>query len=348
MLRGRWAIRKLSEKRKWYLDRHCRLCRPLGRSGTRTPRPARPRRKWTWTAPTIFEVTANRTRRVLVEALARLRQAIFSGGEVCLDFSKTERMHADGTLLFLAELRRAKKHTRSPVTFNCIAPASPKVSQVLEQIGVFELIGAAAGQTPVDDDVVSWKFAHGHRVEGQKYEDILAEYDGEIAPQLRESLYNGITEAMTNVTGHAYELRRQDGYPSVESREWWMFSQAKDGELTVVICDLGAGIPRTLPLKQPGLVKRLTLLGRSSDAQAIDSAVKLSMSRTALEYRGKGLGQIARAVAAHPRGEMAIHSNRGAIVRKAGAPRFTMTLFADSILGTLIYWKLPLEPKENP
>jgi hypothetical protein len=342
-------IKKISYWRKQYLDRHSRLRKPRG-ARARPPAPdvASPTesKDRVWVAPHTFDIVEPENRMVLLPKLSVLRRAIFSGGNVCLDFSQTEKMHAEGVLLFLAELRRARKHSRAAFTFTCVPPANPKVSQVLEQIGVFEFLGVPAGATPADDDVVNWRFAHSNRVEGEKYEDVLAEYDGEIAPQLRESLFAGITEAMTNVVNHAYDIPREDGCQEVKSREWWMFSQAKDGALTVVICDLGAGIPRTLPLKRPTLWNKLIRFGRSSDSQAIDYAVQDSISRTKLDYRGKGLGQIVRAVAADPEGIMAIHSNRGAVVHRHGrAPH--REEYAQSILGTLIYWKLPLRPQED-
>ena len=253
-------------------------------------------------------------------------------------------MYAEGTLLFLAELRRLIKHTKNSIEFSCVPPVNEKVSQVLQQIGVFSLIGAAEGVTPVDDDVVNWRFAHGHKVDGGRYEDILAEYDGEIAPPLQEHLFTGITEAMTNVLNHAYDLNRNDGLKITNSREWWMFSQAKDGQLTVAFLDLGAGIPRTLPMKRPAVWKRVLHFARRLDSRAIAYAVKDSISRTNKGHRGKGLGQIVRVVDAVPGGEVTILSNSGVLSWKNGVTR--RIDYRDSILGTLILWKIPLSGKE--
>jgi hypothetical protein len=336
-------IRKLSVKRKQYLDRHCLLCRPKGAHRRRKVRVASS--TGTWMAPKVFNLMEQSAFEVLIPSLRRLRDLVFTSDRVCLNFIRTEKMFADGALLFLAELRRAKRHSGKQVQFTCVPPENEKVSQVLQQIGVFELLGVAPGVAPVDDDVVSWKFAHGDQVEGAKYEDVLAAYDGEIASELLEGLYNGITEAMTNVVGHAYDMPRADGWKA-KSREWWMFSQAKDEELTVVFCDLGAGIPRTLPLKRPGVWKKLLQFGRSTDAQAIEYALKDSISRTKLDYRGKGLGQIVRAVSAEAAGRVAIFSNRGLLYRRPSLAMKRVEL-PDSILGTLICWTLPLKSKEK-
>lgn len=283
-------------------------------------------------------------RSALLARLAELRTALYPGGSLCLDFSQTEKMYAEGTLLFLAELRRLIKHTKGKLELTCVPPSNEKVSQVLQQIGVFSLIGAAEGITPVDDDVVNWRFAHGHKVEGERYEDILADYDGDIAPPMQEHLFTGITEAMTNVLNHAYDMPRSDRLNITNSREWWMFSQAKDGQLTVAFLDLGAGIPRTLPVKRPAVWKRFLRFGKNLDSRAIAYAVKDSISRTNQGHRGKGLGQIVRVVDMVPGGQVTILSNYGALSRTQGVTR--RVDYRDSILGTLIFWKIPLPDKE--
>lgn len=253
-------------------------------------------------------------------------------------------MFASGTLLFLAELRRLIKHSKGSLSISCMPPENEKVGQVLKQIGFFSLLGINNDITPKDDDVVNWRFAHGHKVEGARYEDVLADYDGDIALPLQEHLFTGITEAMTNVLNHAYDLPRDDGIDIVNSREWWMFSQAKDGYITVTFLDLGAGIPRTLPLKMPNLWKKFLRFGKRLDSRAVALAVRDSISRTNESHRGKGLGQIARAVDLVPGGEMVIYSNFGALSRVSGVMR--RRDYSDSIHGTLIYWKIPLPVKE--
>lgn len=297
-----------------------------------------------WLAPETFDLLQDSPRAVLLSALSRLRQLVSRGHPVCLDFSKTEKVIADGMLLFLAELRRLIKHTLGGVEITCRPPLNEKVCQVFQQIGLFALLGVNHSVVPKDDDVINWRFAHGHKVEGERYEDVLADYDGDIAPPLQENLFTGITEAMTNVLNHAYDLPREDGTGIVNSREWWMFSQAKSDHVMVAFLDLGAGIPRTLPMKRPKIWKRLLQFNRNLDSRAIAYAVKDSISRTNESHRGKGLGQIARVVDLIPGGQMTIFSNFGALSRASGVMQ--RRDYSDSIQGTLIFWKIPLPAKE--
>ncbi len=250
-------------------------------------------------------------------------------------------MVADGTLLFVAELRRLIYLTGGKVDLDCIMPANPKIAQVLKQIRVLDLLGVSSSIVPEDDDVVTWRYAHGTQVEGAKYEDVLQSYDGEIAEPLQQKLYAGITEAMTNVVHHAYYLDRADGLPVCDQQEWWMFSQEKDRYLTVAFCDLGAGIPRTLPERQKALWERMKRLGRTSDAHAIAEASRTNVSRLERSNRGYGLRQIVHVVT-EVGGDVIIHSNRGTYMRNANGRR-ALTDHAESILGTLIFWRIPLQ-----
>ena len=140
----------------------------------------------------LLELSKAGNRSLLLFRLNQLRMLAKEGKAFCLDFSRTEKMSADGTLLFFAELRRLLKHSEKELKISCIPPLNNKVSQVFQQIGLFELLGVANGATPKDDDVVNWRFAHGHKVDGARYEDVLANFDGDIAQQLQQSLFTGI------------------------------------------------------------------------------------------------------------------------------------------------------------
>ncbi len=178
-------------------------------------------------APKTFDIARETPRTLLLAGLDLIRRAIWKGEPICLDFSITEKVAADGMLLFLAELRRSIKHAKGNVSISCNPPVSEKVCQVFHQIGLFSLLGVTNGVVPKDDDVINWRFAHGHKVEGERYEDVLAEYDGDIAVPLQENLFKGIPEAMTNVLNHAYDVAREDGIGVVNSKDWWMFSRRK-------------------------------------------------------------------------------------------------------------------------
>lgn len=295
-------------------------------------------------APLEFQLVINKRRRTLLRFLGQLRKTVVLKRQpVTIDFTRTEKMWAEGTLLFRAELCRIRRITEGKVRMRCIAPRNHKVSQVLKQVGIYSLLGYKAKIKPVAEDVVNWRTANGSGADGKKYDEILGSYDGVISDALAQGLYLGLTEAMTNCHHHAYLWQRPDGLLAKDDeKDWWMFSQERDEKLTVVFCDLGVGIPATLPKTKPALWKKmLNMLANPDDGSVIREAIESSRSRTGKSYRGKGLRQLVDAIDKMKDGNLFVFSNKGCYIYKsAGATE--VRSFADSILGTLILWTVPL------
>lgn len=215
------------------------------------------------------------------------------------------------------------------------------MQQVLKQIQLFDLFRYRKRIIATFKNVRHWRYATGHCVDGEKYESILGAFEGQVADALLDRLFRGITEAMTNCHHHAYILPRQDGL-SVQPamKDWWMFSQENDGYLSVVFCDLGVGIPTTLPVKRPGLWKRITGRGQVGDGEVIKQALEDSKTRTGKSYRGKGLKQLLEAAQMFEGGSLRIYSNGGCYTYERGQEK--VREFGNSILGTLIQWKVPI------
>ena len=196
-------------------------------------------------------------------------------------------------------------------------------------------------------DIITWRTARGQGAVGEQYDEILGHYDGIITEALQTELYTGLTEAMTNAHHHAYISHRGDGIKSSRSyKPWWMFSQEKDGMLTVVFCDLGVGIPGSLPLSEDdgwqkwwSIMKRLGLHNKG-DSSLIRGAIRHSRTRTQLHNRGKGLIQIVETISAVEQGKAVLHSNKGWYKIDSGIETFDD--YEQSIMGTVIFWQMPL------
>ena len=189
--------------------------------------------------------------------------------------------------------------------------------------------------------------AKGHEVLGEKYDIILGKYDGIITPALQGELYAGLTEAMTNAHHHAYIAKRSDGIASPKNyKPWWMFSQEKNGMLSVVFCDLGVGIPNSLPYSDDEgwrkwyLVMSRFGLHKLGDARLINGAIRHSKTRTRQHNRGKGLTQIVETINASEGGTAILLSNRGWYQAKDGNE--TYDDYQRSINGTIISWQMPI------
>ena len=302
-------------------------------------------------APKIFNLYDHRTRAELANFLLELRTGFKqlagqNAQALLIDFSRTTNFSAGGTLLFYAELTRLIDLFNRSVKIRCTTPQNNRASQVLEQIGVYNICSHRSHGAPTLDDVVHWRVARGHLVDNRICAPAIEAFEGQLAMPLVNGLLGGLAEAMTNAVQHAYDGVRQDGLGHTDIRDWWMFSQAKDGFLYVVFCDLGVGIPTTLPVKRAWLIRQMEKLGIAiNDANCIAEAINEGRSKTGLPGRGHGLGNIIEVVENVPNAHAVIMSNRGRY--DSGNDNPETSNYVDSILGTLIYWKVPLQEEKS-
>lgn len=295
-------------------------------------------------APAVFDIENENNRRPLIRFLEELREQFrhHEPKRLLIDFQGTRRFVASGTLLFYAELCRLIE-LRPGTQVRCTEPQNDRARQVLQQIGVYRMCQHQYRGKTTHRDVVHWRVARGHMADATKYAKAIEEHEGKLAEPLVKGIYRGLAEAMTNVCHHAYIERRDDGLEFDGSRDWWVFSQARDGFLYVALCDLGVGIPVTLPKTNPTLYSKLkAMFGiEPLDGQYLAAAIEDSRSRTGKPERGKGLGDIIRAVTGVPGGRAIVFSNRGCYTLKNGED--ASGNYRDSILGTLIAWSVPIQ-----
>jgi len=295
-------------------------------------------------APQTFDAFNPQWRSELVTFLTALREHFRDKPEriLLIDFTRSKHFYASGTLPFYAELTRLIEYRHNSVKIRCTAPANDRASQVLEQIGIYKLCSHRSHGTPTLQDVVHWRVARGHLVDNTICAPEIEVFEGELATPLVDGLLGGLAEAMANAVHHAYESVRNDGLNYVDVRDWWMFSQKKDGYLSVVFCDLGVGIPATLPIKRPWVIEQMVKLGfKVNDANCIKGAIDEGRSQTGLPGRGHGLGNIIDVVEKVHDGMAIVSSNRGYYSLKEG--KASLNNYRDSLMGTLIYWRVPLQ-----
>ena len=265
-------------------------------------------------------------------------------------------MVACGTLLFLAETKRIIALTTGSRKIACRRILDPKVAQVLHQIGFYEAINYRSRISPSAEDVIHWRAIAGIGADGEKAYAPVETVGGRLPPSLSSPMYDGLVEAMTNSAQHAYLQARRDGLGRVGNGEWWMFAKEQDGELWVVFCDLGIGIPNSLPLThgKSTILELMARIGRLSrvaysDADLVGAAVEIGRSRTSESHRGKGLKDVLDVINSAGKGGLLIHSNAGSFsyVIQDGRPVLRYRNYRNSILGTLIVWKVPAVQSEG-
>lgn len=248
-------------------------------------------------------------------------------------------------LLFVAELDRIKRILKDEFSVRIENVNKRIVNQVLEQVGVYKLCETPRGEydsTTFDESVKHWRYATGERVNEQAtkaFENI----EGLLSPELAKGMWKSLSEAVVNSVEHAYVAPRGVPGPRMGHSRWWMFSEERDDELSVVACDLGIGIPRSLPLNwQPTLLQRLkdSVIGEGPDVRSIRAALKLGATSTGKTHRGKGLPQIWNTLKDQG-GSVSIHSNCGILTWNAEKGEEFSQEFETSIFGTIISWTVP-------
>lgn len=302
--------------------------------------------------PISLNIQSKPQRRQTLKAITNLREALLIRGQpVILSFAKTERIYPTAGLLLTAELDRAKRILGDAFEVKIIPSQSERINGVLKQVGILDLCGVQ-----IDSDeglkhewVRHWRYATGQRINEQTTR-AFEQFEGRLADELKKGIWRGISEAIGNSTEHAYDQPRGTEPRRLGHKRWWMFSQERDGYLNVVVCDLGIGIPRSLPLKwKPSTLSKIFagIVGQGEDVRAIRAALRLGASSTGKDHRGRGLPQIWQELQATKDASIVILSNRGGLIWR-GRDRIELPKeFSDSIHGTVISWAVPIGSKDE-
>ena len=271
--------------------------------------------------------------------------------DVILDFSKTRHIDATGMLVVLAEVDRSYRMGQSAQIMRCKCPEgddfeSMVVRQVLDQLEVLDRTEHPQihqNKSLFDETVKHWRYATGTRVD-DKPGAVLDHHEGRIAPALMTKMQIGLTEALVNSLHHAYNGLRDDGCVHFKERRWWMFTRELGATLEVMVCDLGIGIPRSLPVTwDRGMLKKLRAIFNEDHAHvaAVKSSLILGESSTRDQHRGKGLPQIWNAVQAADDGAVGIMSGKAYVGLETGVGMKSGS-YDSQFLGTLISWRVPI------
>ncbi|KAA0011174.1 hypothetical protein F0A17_13690 [Billgrantia pellis] len=297
-------------------------------------------------SPGVLSLMRRQSRSRLIAFTRSIHKLVNKGKRrIWLDFSDLNEVVADGMIYLHAELSRLSRVVKG-LQFRSSPPSNKTVGQVFNQIGFSKVINCKIGVSPECNrkDVSTWLCAYGEKVVGEKCGGILDYYQGRMADSLTRELFRGMTEAMTNSYHHAYIKERGDSLRHIDYyKPWWLFSQEVDGKLSVVLCDLGLGIPGTIPINNPGLMRKLKrFFGKDlTDSVTIKEAIVNSKTRTHKAYRGKGLRQIVETINNSEDGKISILSNKGCYTHTESGET-NLTDYPASIGGTIICWQVSL------
>lgn len=300
--------------------------------------------------PSSISIQNKFSRRALLSSLRRFKGEA-SEKPIILDFSDVVFQYPTGVLYLLAELDRYKRALGNGFDVDIILPKNELSRQVFHQVGIAALCGKISPQdrNNYDETVRHWRYATGTMMTEEPGK-ALEQIEGHLSDELRAGIWKGVSEAIINSIHHAYIATRDDGFREFRETRWWMFSHVSEGKLTVAVCDLGIGIPRSLPLRWEWSRLRAILdrigLGKP-DLAAIKAALEIGATRTGQENRGRGLPQIWQDMKAHRESNILLLSNCALLGWSHKTQSEKGVEFDDSIHGTLVMWTVPLEPSAN-
>ncbi|KIO38301.1 hypothetical protein [Shewanella sp. cp20] len=222
------------------------------------------------------------------------------------------------------------------------------VKAQLSDLGFFELFNFDKCKVTTEPSTLNIvKFIKGAPGDEKKAK-ILREKIEEIVGNRvkRPPLFQALSEAITNVTHHAYPKTYRS------KKHWYMTASFcnESRRLKVAFYDQGIGIPSSLPRsnlweRAKAYMNRLNLY--NDHPSLIEAAVEMGRTQTDRENRGKGLQDLLEFIKQYGNGYMSILSQKGLykFTCENRSERTKKESLKYPILGTLIIWSVIVPEK---
>ncbi len=263
-----------------------------------------------------------------------------------LNFDRIKNINPSSSLMLAAEIDIW--NTKSGQNLHAKHKTWNKnVKALLCEMGFFELLGLTPlkNSAEYEKDTTFLKFISGIKSEGEKAKELRENIEKVIGGTLENKLhlFDGLSEAFTNTTQHAY------GESSDDTNKWWITAAYKkdDKKLIVSMYDRGKGIPTTMHTGKKW--KFLDERKHTKHNKLLKIAMKSSFdnkntrTKTEEENRGKGLKQLLDFV--KNRGKLTIISNKGYCAFKVDNDNLSIIEQKElkyPLQGTLIEWNIDL------
>lgn len=328
-----------------------------------------------------FDINHENSRRTLMDDLKKIRSLAANGIYINLSFRKVVApVDPCGMMLIISEVSKIQEEYPE-IRIKYLRPNSDNeesntiLNQLLQKFGL--ITKEFIADIHEHELVKQWEYICGKEADYNHKEQ--REFITTIRNRIKDiftndpsaisrNLYNSVSEAATNVTNHAYIAPRKiknELLIKKDDTKWWAFkAELKDSQdsttgFSVLICDRGIGIPYSLVKKYDNPEERnwrehisnhLQAIGRKisrvRDCDLIETAIKYGKTRTQKEYRGRGLPQIIQTIEQIPKARVRIYSNKGLCEVSSNSDGTShideKKEFNTSILGTIVYWYLPI------
>jgi len=303
--------------------------------------------------PPELDLTANRNATLELAAACRMN-CLVARKPTVLDFSDTKLISSAAILYLVAEIDRCRKVSGVRMLSGTY-PRDRRLHRQMRDSGFFDALGVKASLdvAPKVFPLEYIKVQSGTQADGRLAVELRRALFGPHEEQLpkdkKGSFFRGLTEAMTNVSQHAYPEDWDVGAIKVIKKGWWMLGHINKlrKELKIMIVDQGIGIPRSLPRTHKDVIPMLlaALKLDASDGAMIHAAMEVGRSRMGQTHRGKGLNDLKQIIDLCQAGTLRILSKKGEYVyRVRNGKSVSLAQGHDLALnGTLVEWTIPLD-----
>ncbi|CAI1991864.1 Uncharacterised protein [Serratia fonticola] len=271
-----------------------------------------------------------------------------------VDFSYLKTISTSAALVLTAELSKWDDAIRQRLTPK-INTWEPSIVRKFHDLGFFELFKKSQGVTlgeeyAAENETRFVKYLKGKCGDIEKTLTLKSEIMRLVGESIQKWVFlqGGLSEAITNVSQHAYPVKY--GY-SEKDKNWYLTGSYDEINkvIKIVFYDQGIGIPKSLPASQiwERVVSKLSVFTpfeRKRDEVLLKAAVELDRTSTKETDRGKGLQDLLEFIKQRGDGYLSIMSLKGLYKHeiKNGKIKIKSENFQMPICGTLIIWSASL------
>lgn len=266
-----------------------------------------------------------------------------------LDFRQCKRATAAAILCLHGRLAVIKMMNNREQPARFIANAGTPVGTILNATGFLK----DSTDFPHGEELIARMLPIRTGVSGahaipQLIKDMdVAFYSGELDEDLTKKslLKKSISEAMLNVSHHAYQ-DASAAFLAAVGKRWWLVGTQFGEQLYFVFYDMGVGIPNTLPKHSHWEQIQMTfhaLVGHGHDSAMIKAATEIGRSKFQIGGHGWGLRDVMNFAAENPEGTLWIFSSHGLYKYESTTHSESLQEHKGNVKGTLIQWNVSLK-----
>jgi hypothetical protein len=259
--------------------------------------------------------------------LASIVRTAVEGRHITVDLTLLDTYTAAAGLLLFANITAAQLITEKPDVVEVIQPHNRATRRMIVDTGLFQAC-RPGGSDRIDRLWSSKSLFLSGTDPAVDYQRTIEAIERTLHTAASDSVCRALNEAILNVSHHAYEfLDPQDPFKKLGKR-WWQSFWVGESGLSMLMYDMGMGIPRTLEPPIFG-TSHAVLLGR---------AMTQGISRLADTGRGQGSVDIKRPVVTSEFSSLFMLSNKGRLEFNIRRQIDQTSLLTEDVRGTYIEW----------